>query len=101
MNVFVRHVATIELPAVLAAADQRIVGTWETGETGFEEIARLKGDYTQLSQPVAELLRTYETVIVITDEEGVATLQHVDIVAHAAQAVAPPRIEIRVCRKRT
>ncbi len=100
MHSFVRHLAGKELPAKLVAADQKIVGAWDTGETGFDELLRLNGGNTDLSQPVAELLNSYESVLVITDGEGAATIQGVDVTPHTAQAVAPPGIEIRLCRKR-
>jgi hypothetical protein len=100
MHSFVRLLAEKELPAKLVAADQKIVGTWDTGEAGFDELLRLDGGDTDLAQPVAELLNSNESVLVITDEEGAATIQGVEVTSHTAQAAAPPGIEVRVCRKR-
>ncbi len=100
MHLFVRLLAEKELPAKLVAADQKIVGTWDTGEAGFLELLRMEGGYTDLSHPVAELLSSHESVLIITDEEGAATIQDFDLTLHTAQTVAPPGIQVRVCRKR-
>ncbi len=100
MNLFIRVLANCELPAKLVAADQKIVGVWETGETGFDELLQLDGGSTDLSQPVSELLNTYKYVLVITDKEGVATIQGVEITPYSEQVVTPPGIEVRVCKKK-
>ncbi|MBI4002800.1 MAG: hypothetical protein HY348_13595, partial [Nitrospira defluvii] len=65
-----------------------------------DELLRLDGGNTDLSQPVVDLLNSYDSVLVITDKEGVATIQGVDVMSHTAQPAAPPGIEVRVCRNR-
>ncbi len=99
MHSFVRQLADKELPAKLVAADRNIVGEWDIGEAGFNEMLRLNGGDTDLSQPVKELLTSYESVLVISDKEGVATIKGVDVASFAAHPAAPTGIEVRVCRK--
>jgi hypothetical protein len=82
------------------AADRKIVGAWDIGEAGFDELLRLEGGSTDLNRPVSELLNSYESVLVITDKEGAATIQGVHVTSLKAQSAAPPGIEVRVCRKR-
>lgn len=100
MHSFVRHLAGKELPAKLVAADHKIVGVWDSGEIGFEELLRLDGGNTDLSQPIAQLLNSYESILVITDKEGAATIQGVDVTSYSGPSTTPPGIEVRVCRKR-
>jgi hypothetical protein len=99
MHSFVRSLAGIELPAKLVAADQKIVGAWDVGEAGFDALLRLDGGNTDLSRAVSELLDSYESVLVITDKDGVATIQGIEVTPYSAQAVTPG-IEVLVCRKR-
>jgi hypothetical protein len=99
MHLFVRSLAGNELPAKLVAADQKIVGTWDVGEAGFDELLRLEGGNTDLSRSVSELLNSYESVLVITDKDGAATIQGIEVTPYSAQA-ATPGIEVLVCRKR-
>jgi len=100
MHSFVRSLAEMERPCKLMAADEQIVGVWDTGEDGFNELLRLEGGSTDLSKPVSELLTRHESVLVITDREGLATIKGAEVIPHAAQSDAPPGIEVRTCRTR-
>ncbi|HMY54910.1 MAG TPA: hypothetical protein PK671_18250, partial [Candidatus Obscuribacter sp.] len=66
MHSFIRHLAELEQPCKLMAADQQIVGVWDTGEDGFNELLHFEGGSTDLSKPVSELLTRHESVLVIT-----------------------------------
>lgn len=99
MHLFLRSLAVKELPAKLVAADQKIVGAWNVGEAGFEELLRLEGSNTDLGGPVSELLKNHEFVLVISDKDGVATIRGVKVTPCSTQATPPPGIEVRVCRK--
>lgn len=100
MHSFIRLLAEKELPTKLVAADQKIIGVWDTDEAGFEKLLLSGGGLTELSQPITDLLKRHEAVLLITDEDGAATIRGFDVTWHEAQDVAPRGIEVRLCRKR-
>ncbi|QDV71860.1 hypothetical protein Spa11_00290 [Botrimarina mediterranea] len=99
MRLLVRFLAEQEMPAKLVAADSKIVGTWDIGEAGFEELLLSGGGATHLDKSVKELLDYYESVFLITDQEGVATLRSSKLTPHVAQSAAPDGIVVRICQK--
>lgn len=63
----------------LAGVDTEIVGKWPMGDSGFD--ALLAGGWTggtQLAAPVAALLESHSSVILVTDDGGRATLANRD-----------------------
>lgn len=97
MNAFVRSLASTELPAKLVAADSTIVGTWNVNESGFAELLRVDGGSTELRGPIVELLDSYESVLVVTDDGGLTTIRDVSVAPHDSQAAAPAGTNVRVC----
>lgn len=97
MNSFIRNLAASELPAKLVAADTEIVGEWEPSESGFAQLLRVDGGSTNLQGPVSQLLRSYDEVLLITDNDGLSGLKNVAVSTHESDSTSPPGTSIRVC----
>ena len=97
MEGFVRQIAEADRPGRLIAIDTRVVGAWEPTGPRFAEPLALQGGSTDLGQPVRELLEEYESVVVVTDPEGVSSMSGLTMTVHSAQVRAPGGIEVRVC----
>jgi len=99
MAAFAKSLAESELPSRLVAADTSIIGEWDTSESGLAELLRTRGGSTNLSDPVSELLNTYESVIVVTDSGGVSCLRELNVKGHESNDSAPSGINVCVCTR--
>lgn len=97
MDAFIRRVVAAEQPRELVAVDRAIVGSWLATETGFVELLQAGGGSTALEGPVRTLLEGAECVVIITDRDGLSSMEGLDVSVHHAQALAPESILVRVC----
>lgn len=97
MNAFVRQLAANVLPQELIAVDTDIVGSWKANESGYSELLRIDGGGTGLARPIGELLKEYSSVVVVTDSDGLSSMQQLATTIHPTQDNAPGGIEVRVC----
>lgn len=71
----VKQLATEYGATLLAAIDTDIQGRWVPADTTYDLALSTRGSSTELSQPTLQLLRDVDRVIVVTDEEGLRTLE--------------------------
>jgi hypothetical protein len=98
MDVFIKSVLATDRPDKLVAVDQTIVGSWPATEAGFAELLQVGGGSTDLDYSMRLLLQDYKAIVVITDRDGVSTMQAMAMETHAAQALAPENVRVIVCR---
>lgn len=98
MNVFVRQLISNLKPMRLVAVDVRIVGSWPATEDGYSSLLQSGGGSTALKSPINELQNQYESVVIVTDDDGILTIKDLPVDIHPLQVSAPASIQIRVCQ---
>lgn len=94
----VSRIASVEKPVELVAADTEIVGRFEVSPSGFESVLSIKGGHTDLQSSMNELLASHEAVLLLTDGEGVSTLEGISIEAYNLPDI-PDGLEVRLCKR--
>ncbi|MBD2752501.1 hypothetical protein [Spirosoma validum] len=83
----------------LVAVDYRLVGNFPVSEAGFADLLKSGGGYTDLKRAVQTLLIDNSIIIIVTDTEGLETLNGLNVVTHEYQKYAPKELKICVCIK--
>lgn len=96
MYAFVRQLATDVLPLKIVAVDTDIIGSWEANEAGYTELLKIYGGNTGLGEPIKKLLENHSLIVVVTDSDGLASINGLKSYTHEAQQLAPYGIEV-VC----
>jgi hypothetical protein len=94
---FIRELAAQEEPRSLVAVDTSILGHWPPTEDGLAAVLACGGGSTALGDAVRDLMRSTRHVVIVTDAEGVATLEGVNLRVHEAQSSAPNEFLVRLC----
>jgi hypothetical protein len=99
MESFLAKAIAMELPERIAAVTDVIVGSWDATKAGYQSLMRNLRGTTGLEGVVKQLLQNHVRVLLLTDDEGSATLGNLVTSEHEAQAMAPEGLRVIVCTK--
>lgn len=97
MDVFIKSIIATDRPNKLVAVDEAIAGSFPATAAGFAELLDVGGGSTDLDYSMRLLLEDYKAIVVITDRDGISTMQAMAMETHPAQALAPENVKVIVC----
>jgi len=92
-----RHLVVAEQPGELVAVNTRIVETCSPNEAGLGRLIAMSQGSTALSEPICELLERWARVVIITDQDGVATLRGLDVATYPGREDTEDGVCVRIC----
>lgn len=98
MTNYLRYLISTRKPTKFVAADTRILGSFDATEEGYQGLLSIAGGMTNLGTPIAELLKIHDSVLVITDDEGMATVEKFELLGDL-QNNLPKGVKVCICKK--
>lgn len=98
-NKLIAYLLAIPQLEKLVAVDYQMIDSFPATEAGFADLIESGGGYTNLKDAVKTLLIDNSIVIIVTDQEGLDTLDGLNVVAHEYQKYAPKGVKLCACIK--
>ena len=95
----VRNIVVTEHPGELIAINTSVAGIWPPNEDGFTKLLKTVGGSTDLYEPVLSLLQRVTRVVLITDNDGLATLSGITVTKYNHQDLEFKGIYVRICTR--
>ena len=97
---FLIGLASAEQAGELVGVDTAVQGRWPTSRAGFAALRNSGGGSTDLGASVRSLLETGARLVIVTDQDGAATLAGLPVEPYAPAAEAPPGVVVLIAEQR-